>query len=181
MDPDTDLIMYECMEYVRTTTRNEKRSREESMSLESEVVKKAKGKAKAKPIDNKDNNDPGAAAPKAIKQQKPFTEKQIATLDKMVASYNKVKDELAEYQETIETGQLAQYMPQHIITKLASFAQSVDIEAVELDLVKTVGHGSMLELQNASKANTLASRAFFIRVDSAIEEAESAKDEAAAA
>ena len=182
-DPDTDLVMYEVMEYMRKTTKVEKRSREEHKCMESEVTDKPTKRAKQqKQVQDKENMGPAggenAGKPeKKQKEQKPFTEKQVAALDKTSKAYSKMIEEMTDTAKTIDDDGLQPFMPAHLGTKLASHQKAVEVEIAELDLVRHVGKGSLSQVNTACTELKAATKVLLHRMGAAMEEANIEKQE----
>ena len=173
-DPDTDLVMYEVMEYMRKTTKVEKRSREEHKSMESEFTDKPPKRAKQpKEVEDKENmGGENAGKPeKKPKEQKPFTDKQVAALDKTSKAYSKMIEEITDTSKTIDDDGLQQFMPAHLATKLASHQKAVEVEMAELELVQHVGKGSLSQVNAACAAMKAATKVLLQRMGAAMEEA----------
>ena len=151
--------------------------------MESELTDKPTKRAKQqKQVQDKENMGPAggenAGKPeKKQKEQKPFTDKQVAALDKTSKAYSKIIEELTDTAKTIDDDGLQPFMPAHLGTKLASHQKALEVEMAEVDLVQHVGKGSLSEVNTTCTALKAATKALLQRIGAAMEEASIEKQE----
>ena len=114
---------------------------------------------------------------KKQKEQKPFTAKQIAALDKTDQAYIKITEERIDTAKTLADDGLQPFMPAHLGTKLESHQKAVEVELAELHLVREVGKGSLSQVNTAFTAMKAATKALLHRIEAAMEEATVQKQE----
>ena len=128
----TDLVMYEDMEYKTQVIQTTKRTYEETHEMEQEEVDKKPKKAKTgKGIKDKDkeNQPPGEAAVVVVTEKK-FTTAQINNIEKIATVYTKLVADLAEISNTIDTDELAPFVPKHLTQKLEADHQKLEVDGL---------------------------------------------------
>ena len=128
----TDLVMYEDMEYKTQVIQTTKRTYEETHEMEQEEVDKKPKKAKTvKGIKGKDKeNQPPEEAAVVVVTEKKFTTAQINNIEKIATVYTKLVADLAEISNTIDTDELAPFVPKHLTQKLETDQQKLEVDGL---------------------------------------------------
>ena len=100
--------------------------------MEQEEVDKKPKKAKTgKGIKDKDkeNQPPEEAAVVVVTEKKPTTA-QINNIEKIATAYAKMVADLAELSDTINTDELAPFVPKHLTQKLEADHQKLEVDGL---------------------------------------------------
>ena len=173
----TDAKMYEDMEYQSKATQTTKRELKEEINMsQTEVPKRAK-KAKTDKITDKENKAPalgdGATA------DKPFTVAQNKQVAKIAEGYTGMIVAITEIDDTITEKALGEFMPKHLQNKLATHKNKLEVEAAELAVCIEANTGDMKVVKAEFAAAKLTTKELSSRLESAVEEAAIAAEEAA--
>ena len=172
--PLTDRIMYEDMSYqserTDTTTSTTKRTH---TAEQTQMHKPAKKQKIAKvPKEEK--------AEKPETNDKPFSASQQKQLAKFKTAYEKMVTDFGGDDAYIKDELLATYIPGHLLSKQNAHMLTLNIEVSELDINIDAGAGDFGALKEKHSMTKQTSGPLRNRIKAAMEEAEEAKNEAAA-
>ena len=135
---------------------------------------KAAKKVKITNDENKENKVPPAQG------EKPFTVAQNKQIAKMAESYKKMIADITEISDNIIEKSLSDFMPRHLINKLATQKNKLEVEAAELDICIEANTGDIKVMKTEFAEAKLATKELSSRLESAAEEAATAAEEASA-
>ena len=175
--PLTDRIMYEDMSYKSERTDATKTTTKRTHTAEqTQVHKPAKKQKIAKVVKDEKAEKPETAET----NDKPFSASQQKQLAKFKTAYEKMVTDFGEDDAHIKDELLATYIPGHLLTKQNAHMVTLNIEVSELDINIEAGAGDFGALKEKHSMTKQTSGPLRNRIKAAMEEAEEAKNEAAA-